>query len=109
LFRRERTVCLPIQQSKSDTEAVKTQAEKEDETNRLKFKTYQAGLNLGWACMQGFLLGRPITDYESNILLLKMSGDEVGDLNHSRKFPPAFRSSVSKVVNRIVKSSSKPL
>ena len=99
----KRTVCRHIQQSKSHTEAVKTQAEKGDEANRLKSKTYQAGMNLGRACMQGYLLGRPFTDYESNILLLKMSGAEVGELNHSRKFPPAFRSSVSKVVNRRVK------
>ena len=72
----KRTVCHHIQQSKSHTEAVKTQAEKEDEPNRLKSKTYQAGMNLGRACMQGYLLGRPFTDYESNILLLKMSGAE---------------------------------
>ena len=39
----KRTVCRHIQQSKSHAEAVKTQAEKEDEANRLKAEEFS-----GW-------------------------------------------------------------
>ena len=99
-----RTVCRHILKSKSHTEAVTKLEEKEKEADRLKSKTYHAGMNLGRACMQSYLLGRPYTDYESNVLLLKMSGAEVGELNHSRMFPAAFRTYVSKVVNRRVKT-----
>ena len=41
-------------------------------------------------------------DYESDVLMLKLSGAEVGELNHSRKFPPAFRKHVFEVVHKRV-------
>ena len=50
--------------------------------------------------MKNYHLGRPYSDYEYDVLMLKMSGSVVGELNHSRKFPAVFRSSVCKVVNK---------
>ena len=68
--------------------------------NELKLKIHHAGQNLRRLCMKNYLIGRPYTDYESDVLVLTMSGEVVGELNHSRKFPAAFRGSVCKVVNK---------
>ena len=62
-------------------------------------KNRKAGLNLGRAAMKNFLQGRPYTDHENDVLLMKKSGGIVGDINHSRLFPPKYRKSVCRVVN----------
>ena len=49
--------------------------------------------------MEKYLKGRFFTDYETDVLILAKSGATVGELNHSRKFPAAFRPSVTKVVH----------
>ena len=99
-----------IVSSKTHANLVKAIEEKEKEANELKSKNNKAGLNLGRACMKNFILGRPYTDYESDVFLLKASGAEVGELNHSRMFPPAFRPYVTEVVHgRLVKYMTKPL
>ena len=68
--------------------------EKERLTNELQSKNLHAGLNCGRLCMKNYHLGRPYSDYEYDVLMLKISGAVVGELNHSRKFPAAFRNSV---------------
>ena len=60
-------------------------------------------MNLGRVCMKNYLLGRPYLDYKKDVLVLKMSGAVVGEMNHSRMFPAAFRSSVKHVVHKRVK------
>ena len=79
-------------------------------TCELESKNRKAGLHLGLAAMKNFLLGRPYTDFENDVLLMKMSGCNVGELNHSRKFPARFRKSVCRVVNgRVQKFIKTPL
>ena len=53
--------------------------------------------------MKNYIFGRPYSDFETYVLLLKKSGAVVGELNHSWKFPAVFISSVKTVVNRRVK------
>ena len=52
--------------------------------------------------MKNYILGRPYTDYESDVLLLKMFGAVVGELNHERKFPVAFRTKFCDAVHKRV-------
>ena len=53
--------------------------------------------------MEKYIKGRPYLDYEDDVIILAKSGAVVGELNHSRKFPAAFRPSVAKVVHSKVK------
>ena len=68
----------------------------------LSAKTRQAGINLGRLCLEKYIKGRPYLDYEDDVIILAKSGAVVGELNHSRKFPAAFRPSVTKVVHNKV-------
>ena len=78
--------------------------------DKLQSKNRKAGLNLGNICIKNYKLGRPYTDYETDVLLLEKSGAQVGELNHSRKFPAAFRPCVQKAVTkRLCKFLSTPL
>ena len=99
-----------IVSSKSHANLVKAIEEKEKAEKELKSKNKKAGLNLGRACMKNYILGRPYTDYESDVFLLKASGAEVGEMNHSRKFPAALRPYVTEVVHgRVVNYLTSPL
>ena len=77
--------------------------EKQRLANDLHCRNHQAGMNCGRLCIKNYHLGRPYSDYEYDVLMLKMSGAVVGELNHSRKFPAAFRGSVCQVVNSRVR------
>ena len=99
-----------LRTSKTHINALLEIEERERLSSELRSKNHQAGLNLGRICMKNYHLGRPYTDYEYDVLMLKKSGAVVGELNHSRKFPPAFRASVCKAVNRrVVKFIKTPL
>ncbi len=74
----KKTVCHHISGSKSHADALKDRDEKEKDAKELKSKNRQAGLNLGQLCMKNYLLGRPYTDYESDVLVFKKSGAVVG-------------------------------
>ena len=54
--------------------------------------------------MKLFVKGRPYTDFEDDVLNLKQAGAKVGHMNHSRKFPAAFRPCVYGVVKTSLKS-----
>ena len=96
--------------SKSHTDSVKSEIEKEKAANELMSKNQKAGIILGNICMKNYKLGRPYTDYEVDVLLLDKSGATVGQLNHSRKFPAAFRPCVQQaVMKRLRKFFSTPL
>ncbi|CAL4126784.1 unnamed protein product [Meganyctiphanes norvegica] len=55
-------------------------------------------MNLGRLCYKLFMKGLPFTDFEDDILMLKQAKSIVRELNHSRKFPPAFLPHVTKEV-----------
>ena len=63
-----------IQISQSHSNSVKSELEKEIAANNLISKNRAAGLNLGFICMKNYILGRPYTDYETDVQLLKKSG-----------------------------------
>lgn len=88
-----------IQTRKAHSLKIRDKEEKEMLANEWKNKNQVAGMNLGRLCMKNFILGRPYSDYEYDVLVSKMNGISVGELNHSRKFPAAFRSSVCEVVH----------
>ena len=95
---------------KTHMEVVKANDEKEKEAIKMQSKNHKAGINLCNVCMKNFKLGRPYTDYEVDVLLLEKSGAVVGEPNHSRMFPPAFRPCVSKAVTeRVSNFLSSPL
>ena len=99
-----------IMQSKSHCVNLEQENEKHAAKCEMESKNRKAGLNLGLAAMKNYLLGRPYTDYENDVLLMKKSGGLVGELNHSRKFPASFRRSVCRVVNgRVQKFNKTPL
>ena len=60
-------------------------------------------LRVGCACYKIYCRGRPYTDYEGEVFLLHRCGVDVGDINHSYKFPQKFLESVAKVVKDNVK------
>ena len=91
-----------ISDSKCHANFIRDKKEQDQLELSIKSLNYQAGMNLGRICMKNFILGRPYMDYESDVLMLKLSGAEVGELNHSRKFPPAFRKHVFEVVHKRV-------
>lgn len=92
-----------IMTSKSHCVNLERENEKYAAECELESKNRKAGLNLGLAAMKNYVLGRPYTDYENDVLLMKKSGGVVGELNHSRKFPAKFRKSVCRVVNGRIK------
>ncbi len=47
-------------------------------------------MNLGRLCYKLYVKGRPFSDYEDDVLILKRANGNAGELNHSRKFPAAF-------------------
>ena len=81
---------------------VKAEEERKAKQSLLEKKNENAGMNLGRLCMKLYLKGRPYSDYEDDVLVQKMNGAVVGELNHSRKFPAAFRPFVSKTIVRRV-------
>ena len=99
----KRNVVRHDHSSKSHTDAIAEIEERKQKESELKSKYVVAGLNLGRLCVKNYLLGRPYTDYQSDVFVLKKGGAVVGELNHSRKFPAAFRPFVVKVVHGRVK------
>ena len=96
--------------TKSHRERILEERDKKEREDKLNNKNIEAGMNLGRLAMKCFLLGRPYTDFETNVLLLKRAWGNVGELNHSRMFPANFRPYVQKVVrNRMRKMLSTPL
>ena len=93
-----------IQTRKAHSQMIRDKKEQERLASDLKNKNQVAGMNLGRLCMKNYILGRPYSDYENDVLVAKMNGTLVGELNHSEKFPAAFRSSVCEVVHKRVKS-----
>ena len=99
-----------IETSKSHLDAVSDMREKEKAKSILMSKNREAGMNLGRLCMEKYINGRSYYDYETDVLLLAKAGAEVGELNHSRKFPAAFRPFVTQVVHeRVEKYLNTPL
>ena len=92
-----------IVQSKTHCSKLEKENEKYSAICELESKNRKAGLNLGLAAMKNYLLGRPYTDFESDVLLMRKAGAVVGELYHSRKFPASFRKSVCRVVHGRVK------
>ena len=64
------------------------------EQEKLAIRNEEVGMHVGWTCMNLYLKGRPYTDFEHSILLQNLNGLFMGDLNHSRKFPTAFKTCV---------------
>ena len=99
-----------ILRSKSHCLSLMEEKERNAAECELVSKNRKAGINLGRAAMKNFIQGRPYTDFENDVLLMKKSGGNVGDINHGRKFPAMYRKSVSRVVNgRVRKFIMNPL
>eukprot|EP00112_Aurelia_sp_Birch-Aquarium-sp1_P006129 Seg1684.5 transcript_id=Seg1684.5/GoldUCD/mRNA.D3Y31 product="hypothetical protein" protein_id=Seg1684.5/GoldUCD/D3Y31 len=88
---------------KQHKEKLKLEEERQKEEKKLKTLNQDVGMNLGRVCMKLFTKGRPYVDFEEDVLLLKKAGAKVGELNHRRLFPAAFRPFVSKAVDKRVK------
>ena len=89
---------------------LKEKMKKEEADLALISKNKIAGLNIGKIAMKNYLQGRPLTDFENDILIMKGAGGVVGDINHSRDFPAKYRKSVCRVINgRIKKFLQTPL
>ena len=88
---------------KQHKEKLKLEEERKKEEKKLKTLNQEAGMNLGRVCMKLFTKGRPYVDFEEDVLLMKKAGAKIGELNHSRLFPAAFRPFVSKAVDKRVK------
>ena len=60
----------------SNSHCVNLEAENEKNAAKceLESKNRKAGINLGLAAMKNNILGRPYTDFENDVLLMKMSG-----------------------------------
>ena len=86
--------------SKSHSDVLQDIAKKEAAELKIKSKIFEAGMNLGRLCMKSYKLGKPYQDYEIDTFLLKKSGASIGELNHSRKFPAAFRPHVQQEVRK---------
>ena len=96
------SVLRHITTSKSHLEVLAEKDLKLQAEAELTRKNKVIGMNLGRLCMKNYLLGRPYTDYEYDVLVLKKAGGEVGELNHSRHFPAFFRPFVANVVHKRV-------
>ena len=59
---------------------------------------YVSGMALGRMCYNSYKKGRPMTDYESNVLLHDLNGAEIGNINHSNNFPRRLLPFVAEVV-----------
>ena len=92
-----------IKLSASHVQNLRSQMEKRKEIEKVKTKNYEAGMNIGRTCYKLFLKGCPFSDYEEDILVLKQAKANVGQLNHSRKFPSAFLPHVVKEVESRIK------
>ena len=72
------------------------------EQEKIASRNEEVGMRVGRTCMNLYLKGRPYTDFEDSILLQNLNGLFMGDLNHSRKFPAAFRTCVyEEIQNRL--------
>ena len=89
-----------IQSSKSHSAVLEEEVLKKEAEKKLSNKNHAAGMNLGRLCMKSYIFGRPYQDYETYTYLMKVAGATVGELDHSRLFPAAYRPFVRKVVHR---------
>ena len=78
---------------------LKKEQEKQEEELALISKNKEAGLNIGKIAIKNYIRGRPYTDFENDILIMKNAGGVVGDINHSKHFPANFRKYVCTVIN----------
>jgi hypothetical protein len=92
-----------VKQSTAHIENLQSQIKKQKEAEGKKTKNYEAGMNLGLICYKLYVKGRLFTDYEEDVLILKQAKANVGNLNHSRKFPPAFLPHVTKEIQSRMK------
>ena len=77
---------------------VKEMKEKAEEEKRVLSLNTRVGLNLARACYKILKKGRPYSDYEDEVYLLKIAGALVGNKDHSRKFVPGLAGHISKVI-----------
>ena len=83
-----------IKQSTTRIKNIQSQIKKQKEAEKAKSKNYEAGMNIGRLCYKLFVKGRPFSEFEKEVLILNQANANVGNLNHSRKFPSAFLSHV---------------
>ncbi|CAB4009077.1 Hypothetical predicted protein [Paramuricea clavata] len=92
-----------VKQSTAHIENRQSQIEKQKEAEAKKTKNYETGMNLGCICYKLYVKGHPFTDYEEDVLILKQAKANIGNINHSSKFPPAFLPYVTKEVQSRIK------
>ena len=94
-----------IKQSTTHIKNIQSQIEKQKEV-KAKTKNYEAEMNLGRLCYKLYVKGRPFSEFEEDVLILNQANVNVGNLNHPRKFCPAFLPHVSKEVQSRLKQFS---
>ena len=90
--------------TKTHSNSLRSKQEKEEQDRIILNNNVKAGMSLGRYCMKNYILGRPYTDFESDVLTGKLNGVFVGDLNHSKNFPAHLRPFVDEVVTSKVKN-----
>ena len=80
--------------NKNDLNAEKIEKRKSNEK--------AAGMNLGRIIYNIVTTARSYNDYEKDVVLAKLNGIKVGDINHSRKFVPDFLKSLSQACKDLI-------
>ena len=86
-------------ESKYHKEKVSSLEEKEKHKKLTWSRNQKTGMLIGRTCYQLFFKGRPFSDYEDLLLLQSQNGLDIGDINHSQKFPASFLPFVAKEVH----------
>ena len=72
--------------SKSHLNNVALEKKKSEEAEKVISQNHKAGMNVGRQCYNNIKIGRPERHFESDLLILRMSGATIGNINHSRIF-----------------------
>ena len=81
-------------------------AKNEQETEELRkyrAKQQSVGLTVGKQAYKAVKLGRPFSDFETDLQLMSAANVNVGNMNHSRQFPSKMRASFATAIDTRIK------
>ena len=102
-FRNAKSVLKTHVATKIHTEATHWKSESNNKKLAEEKLSKDAGMTCGRLTYADFKRGRPASDYTCNVLVAAKNGSQVGDINHSKRFPPIFRENCAAVLTSRLK------
>ena len=95
------------QETQTHVKSLMQREEQNERAKKMEAREQGAGITVGKQVYRLLKYGRPYADFEVDMLLLSDARVDVGNLNHSHKFPAALRPAFAEAVDQRVKAYMK--